>query len=374
MAAAIPAAIGVGSSLISGISGKGARKAQEKLASQQLAQLQPLIQAQILASTFGLENARRLFPQAETIFEQLYTKSQGEFDRSNQDYSRLLGDAERESGDLFSKGRGILDSSDSYLKGASNAISDLSSFNKSFMDNGNAIDRFLPSARRTREQLAPEFGEINRGYDAARENAATFAPRGGGRIGALTRGDLGRQGQLSDTFFKGRRDLRDTGLNAAFQGAAGQQNIIQLLKDLGLGTGALGLNTIGTGTGLLGTKGGLAMGAKNNALNFLQTGLQAGSGLSNLATTGLNIAGNSGSGAFNSYNQQANRAYGGGGGSGSNGSEGLGAALTRLFSNKGIQDKLGGIFGGGGGKDKSLFLTEPYSPYGNQTKDFDFFA
>lgn len=373
MAAAIPAAIGVGSSIIGGISGKGARKAQEKLAREQLAQLQPLIQAQILASTFGLENARRLFPQAEAMFEQIYQRSQGEFDRSNQDYSRLLGDAERESGDLFSKGRGILDSSDSYLKGASTAIRDLQGFNKAFMDNGNAIDRFLPSARRTREQLAPEFGEINRGFTAAQDAAGRFAPRGGGRIFAGMQGDFNRQSQLADTFFKGRRDLRDTGLNAAFQGAAGQQNIIQLLKDLGLGSGALGLNTIGTGTSLLGTKGGLAMGAKSNALNSLQTGLQAGGGLSNLATTGLNIAGNSGSGAINSYNQQANRAFGNGTSS-SNSSEGLGAALTRLFSNQGVQDKLGGIFGGGKKSGSNLFLTSPYNPFDNQFNDFDFAA
>lgn len=373
MAAAIPAAIGVGSSLISGISGKGARKAQEKLAKQQLAQMQPLIQAQILASTFGLDTARRLFPQAEGMFQEIFSRSQGEFDRGNQDYDRLLGDAERESGDLFSKGRGILDSSDSYLKGASTAIRDLQGFNKAFMDSGNAIDRFLPSAKRTREQLAPEFGEINRGFDAAQRTAATFAPRGGGRIFAGQQGDLNRQSQLSDTFFKGRRDLRDTGLNAAFQGAAGQQNIIQLLKDLGLGTGALGLNTIGTGTSLLGTKGGLAMGAKNNALNSLQLGMGAAGGIGDLGKTGLNIAGNSGSGAVSTYNNTANRAFGGPGSS-SSGSEGLGAALTRLFSNQAIQDKLGGIFGGGKKSSGNLFLTQPYNPFDNQFNDFDFAA
>lgn len=372
MAAALPMVAGLGSSIIGGIQGKGARKAQEKLAREQLAQIQPLIQAQILASVFGLDQAKELFPQARSMFGDVFSKASGEFDRGNADYSRLLGDAERESGDLFTKGRGILDSSDSYLKGASSAIQDLSNFNKSFMDDGSAIDRFLPSARRTREQVAPEFGEINRGFAAAQDAAGRFAPRGGGRIFAGMQGDFNRQSQLTDTFFKGRRDLRDTGLNAAFQGAQGQGNVIQLLRDLGLGTGALGLNTIGAGTSLLGTKGGLAMGAKGNALNSLQLGLGAAGGISDLGKTGLSLGGNSGSGAISTYNNTANRAFGNVGSS-PNSSEGFGAALTRLLSNKSVQDKLGGIFGGGK-SSSDMFLTNPYNPYGNQTNDFDFFA
>jgi hypothetical protein len=354
MAAAIPAAIGVGSSIVGGIKGKGAAKKQQQLAEQQRRDLLPLIQAQVLASTFGLDTARRLFPEAESMFRQIFSDSQGQFEKGNQDYDRLLGDAERESGELTSKGRGFLDSSDSYLKGASTAISDLQNFYKPFMQSGNAIDRFLPSARRTREQLAPEFGEINRGFDAAQQAAGTFAPRGGGRISTLARGDLNRQSQLSDTFFKGRQNLRDTGLNAAFQSAGGQGNVIQLLKDLGLGTGQLGLGTIGAGTSLLGTKGGLAMGAKNNALNSLQTGLSASQGLGGLGTTGLGVASGGGQGAQSLYNAQANRAYGSAPSTGTGNQ--LGGFLVDLFSNKGVQDKVGGFFGGlfGGGKGNDI--------------------
>ena len=366
-AAAIPAAIGAGSSIIGGIQGKGAAKRQEKLAREQLAQLQPLINAQIAASQFGLDTARSLYPQATNDIQTIFNTATGAYEPLMKDYRAMLDDALGKSNELYNSGRalgqaetGLLSGSLPYLSGAANALGDLQKFYRPFMYDGQrAIDRFLPSAQRVNETLAPEFGNVNQGYRSASENIAKFAPRGGGRVSTLARADIDRQKQLSDMFFQGRENMKNTGLNAAFQGASGEQNVANSLQQLGLGQGQLGLgtigqglNTIGAGTSLLGTKGGLAQNSLSQALQALGIGGSAAGNLGQLASSLFGEGLNGGQGAYNLYNQQANRAYGSQP-QGSTG-KGLGGYLVDLFNNKGVQDKLGGLFGGGGNKSSLM--------------------
>lgn len=301
MAAAIPLAIGAGSSIIGGIQGKGAAKRQQQLAQQQLAQLQPLINAQISASQFGLNQAQQLYPQATEKLGNIYDQSLGQF--SN-----------------------LMPQSSSYLTGAQGALKDLTSFYQPFMQGGaSAIDRFLPSASRVQQAFAPEFGNINQGYTSASENIAKFAPRGGQRGSTMALLDLNRQNQLSNTFFQGRNQLFQTGLGSAFQGAAGLGSVVDQLKALGLGTGQLGLGFLGQGAGAAGNLGGLAQGA-------MGLGLQGGQEAASI------------------YNQQANRAFQVQ--PANTGFGDFGSQLADIFRQPGVQNKIGGFFGNlfGGGK------------------------
>lgn len=361
MAAAIPAGIGLGTSLISGIQGKGAAKQQRQLAERQLAQLQPLINQQILASQFGLDTARGLLPKATNAIETVYNKATGMFEPLVEDYRSLLGGARDRESELFGRGtnlmgegRNLLTSSLPYLTGASTALADLQKFYRPFMFDGQrAIDRFLPSAQRTNELLAPEFGNINQGFRSASENIARFAPRGGGRVSTLAKADIDRQKDLSDVFFQGRQGLANQALGAAFQGAQGQQGVAQALQALGLGQGQLGLGTIGqglntinTGTSLLGTQGGLAQNSLAQALQALGLGGSAASNLGGLASSffGQGMAG--GQGALGTlsgnYNQQADRAFNATFGSNNllGTGEGLGSYLQKLFSDQGVQNTI----------------------------------
>lgn len=360
---AIPAAIGAGSSIIGGIQGKGAAKKQQKLAEQQLRQLQPLIDAQIASSQYGLNTAKSLFPQATNNLQSIFNSATGTFEPLMKDYRSMLDDALGKSDELYNSGRsltqggaGLLSGSLPYLSGAANALGDLQKFYRPFMFDGQrAIDRFLPGGKQVQDLFATEMGNVNQGYRSASENIAKFAPRGGGRVSTLARADIDRQKQLSDVYSQGKQSLLQLNLNNAFQGAAGEQNVANSLSQLGLGQGQLGLgtigqglNTIGAGTSLLGTKGGLAQNSLSQALQALGIGGNAAGNLGQIASSLFGQGMQGGQGAMNLYSQQANRAYGGQP-QDSNSGKGLGGYLVDLFSNKGVQDKLGGLFGGGGG-------------------------
>lgn len=406
MASAIPAAIGVGSSLISGITGKGAAKKQEKLAKQQLAQLQPLINAQIDATNFGLGQARQYLPRAAVLFDEANYNAKNAMghaysdrDVAMTDYKKLLEDALNQRDSIYAqanqtigsgrgligKGEGLLDAATPYLRGAGSALRDIGKFYRGFMDGGNAaIDKFLPSAQRTFETFAPEFGNINQAAGAANRKIAEFAPRGGGRITASNDIEMQRQKGLSDTFFQGRQALQDKSLTAAFQGAQGQQGVAQALQALGLGQGQLGLGTIGQGTNLLGagtnmfgagnqalaTGGGLAQNAFGQGQNALAQVLaaiaaanQSTQGLADIGKLGLGIAGGNAGNIFDMANQQGNRALAARQGTSAGG---LGGALVDLFSNQKVQDKVGGALGGifGGRKNNILEGTDFNYMYG----------
>lgn len=385
MAAAIPAAIGVGSSLIGGIQGKGARKKQEKLAAQQLAQLQPIIQA---FQRMGLQG-EALFPEAANMFRESYGRAGELGDVALTDYKRLLDNALGKSDELFTAGRSLMGRGEgllgrgeeligkggetfagglNYLRGAATGLGDLQKFYRPFMEGGSAIDKFLPSKARTESLLAPEFGQVNEGYEATLRGLEN-APRGGGRIGAFNQANVARQKGLSDVFFQGRQALGEKSLGAAFGAAGGEASRLGQLAQLGIGQGQLGLGqgqlgigqgqlglgamgqglgTITAGTQYLGTGGGLAQNAMNQSLQALTQRLQAGGGIGSLSQSGLSNA----SSLFNLYNAQANRAYGATPPTGTTG-KGLGGFLVDFFNNKGVQDKVGGIFkglfGGGGG-------------------------
>ena len=75
MAAAIPAAIGAGSSIFGAASGKKQQKKQQQLAEQQLRQIQPLINAAIQSTQFGLGQAQALYPVAESMFGEVFANS-----------------------------------------------------------------------------------------------------------------------------------------------------------------------------------------------------------------------------------------------------------------------------------------------------------
>lgn len=142
MAAAIPAAIGLGGSVIGGISGKGAAKRQERLAREQMAQLKPLLDLQIQTGQYALGQSKP------------------------------------------------------YITGAGQALTDLqNNFYKPLaFGNRSAIDAFL----------APERRSINQGYRSVANNITSRAPRGSA-VSALVEADMQRQGQLSDLVFNARR-------------------------------------------------------------------------------------------------------------------------------------------------------------------------
>lgn len=142
MPSAIPAAVGLGGSIIGGISGKGAAKKQQKLAEQQMAMMKPLLDAQIAGSQYALTQSKP------------------------------------------------------FLEGAGQAATDLQNFWKPLVSgNRSAIDQFL----------APERRAINQGYKSVSKNLATFGPRGGGRVSSLANADIARQGALSDLVFGARK-------------------------------------------------------------------------------------------------------------------------------------------------------------------------
>lgn len=158
MSAAIPAAVGLGGSLIGGIQGKGAAKRQERISREYLDILRPLLQTQTQAGKFALDQSKPFIRGA---------------------------------------GQALIDLQDKFYKPLA-------------FGGGSAINAFL----------SPERRAINQGYQNAVGNVARFAPRGGGRVSALVQGDLQRQGQLSDLVFGARR-AGAQGLQDVSQGLGG---------------------------------------------------------------------------------------------------------------------------------------------------------
>lgn len=196
MASAIPAAIGAGGSIIGGIQGKGAAKRQERIQRDYLAMLKPLLDT-----------------QAET-------------------------------------GRFALGQSKPFIRGAGQALQDLQEkfYKPLALGSRSAIDAFL----------SPERRAINQGYQNAVGNVARFAPRGGGRVSALVRGDLQRQGQLSDLVFGARK-----------AGAEGLANTSTQLGGLGVGLLGAGFGAGQQATGLLRDQMGIAAGARESSSSQL---------------------------------------------------------------------------------------------------------
>lgn len=346
-----------------------------------LAMNRPFLQNQLDVSNMAVDAlSRNLNPLLAS-----YLESGGKADRlgdwMNSQYDPLMGDALGRESELYNqgigltgtgremigRGRGLFDSSLGYLDAASKGLSDVQSFYRPFMFSGRrAIDQFLPTAQRTFENIAPEVGNINQGYRSAQENIARFAPRGGGRVSSMARADVDRQKQISDQFFQSRLNTQGQGLQAAFQGAQGQTNVANSLRDLfqagsgtglntigaGLNTVGTGLSTIGTGTNYLTSRGGLAQNMLGLGLNAKNLGLNNRQGLSGLLQALSGVNNQAGAALPGLYNAQANRAYGTD--ANQRQGSGLGGFLVDLFNNKSVQGpvdnlfgKIGGFFGGG---------------------------
>lgn len=369
MAGAIGPAIGIGSSIIGGIQGKGAAKRQEKLLQQQLQMMQPMMQAQADTTRFALDQGRQLFPQAQNALNTVFNSATGSFQPLMQDYQAMLKEATTSQGKFFDSGEQLSQMGRDMLKnslnlpeltGAQSALGDLQQFYRPFMFDGQrAIDKFLPGQQQLNKLLAGDFANVNQGFKSASENIANFAPRGGGRVSTLANADVDRQRQITQMGAQGRQSLLQTNLQNAFQGAAGTQNVANSLTQLGLGKGQLqgqlGLGAIGAGQQekQLGISD---FGAKSQVgLNQLQSALQAlglaggaAGGLGQLASGTLGQGLGGGGQLYDMFNQQANRM--------NNldvqnlrnqaGAKGLGGFVVDLFNTK-------GLFGGGMPKDKT---------------------
>jgi hypothetical protein len=362
MAAAIPAAIGVGGSIIGGIQGKGAAKKQEKLAQQQMAMLQPLIQQQLQGLQFAQQQGQQLFPQATNALNTVFNTATGTFEPLMKDYRQMLADATTSQGKfnaegdaLIGKGQGMLDAGNAGMIGALSGLSDLQQAYRPFINEGaSAIEKFLPKGAVLNRLLAGQFGDINQGFKSASQNIESFAPRGGGRISSLANADVNRQQQLTKARSEGTMGYGQMALNNFFQGAEGTRNILGNKAQIAQGQGQLGLGTIGAGQ--QSKQQGIAdFGAKSNVgLQQLQSALQAlglaggaAGNLGQLAGSSLNLGAQGGGNIFDMVNQQQNRAYGSA--PAQNNSKGLGGFLVDMFNTPGAKDWLGGLFKGGKG-------------------------
>lgn len=364
MASAIPAAIGVGGSIISGIQGKGAAKKQEAFQREQLNMLRPLLQSQIAGTQFGLDQARGLFPQATNAINTVFNQATGTFEPLMQDYRSMLNQATSGQNRLFQQGDELrqlglneIASAAPYFAGATAGLNDLQQFYRPFMFDGQrAIEKFLPSQANLQKLMAGDFANVNQGFKSASENIANFAPRGGGRVSTIANADVDRQRQLTQLGSQGRQAYLQTGLQSAFQGAQGQQGVSNALAQLGFGKGQLGLGQIGAsqqdkqlGIAEFGSKANVGLNQLSQALQSLGLAGGAAGNLSQLAssTLGQGLAG--GQQAYDMFNQGANRQT-----SmdlqrlrNQQGTMGLGGFLVDLFNQKGTQDFLGGLFKGG---------------------------
>lgn len=194
MPSIVPAAIGLGGSIFSGISGKRAAKKQAQQAAEQYAMLKPLLEAQVKGGQQAIQTGNQQIGQ----------------------------------------GAG-------YLSGAQTGLHDLKKFWQPLVSGDrSAIDAFL----------APERRAINQGYQATAQNLFRMAPRGGGRVSALANADMNRQGALNDLVFGARREganqMKD--LNQS-QGQLG-------LGQMGVGANVLGqgLNAGQTLAGIYGNQ------------------------------------------------------------------------------------------------------------------------
>lgn len=361
MATAIPAAIGVGGSIIGGIQGKGAAKKQEKLAQQQMAMLQPLINQQLQALQFANQQGQQLFPMATNAINTVFNQATGTFEPLMKDYQAMLREASSSQGKfnaegdaLIGRGQGLLDTSQAGMMGALSGLGDLEQAYRPFLQDGaRAIERFLPKGQALNRLLSGQFGDINQGYKSASQNIEAFAPKGGGRISSLANADVKRQQDLNAARAGGELNYGQMALQNFFQGAEGTRNVLGQKAGIAQGQGQLGLGAIGAGQqskqlGIsdFGTKANVGLQQLQSALQALGLAGGAAGNLGSLAGSTLSLGAQGGSNIYDLVNRQQNRAYGVG--PSQNSSEGLGSSLVKLFSTPGMQDWMKGLGKGPG--------------------------
>lgn len=369
MAAAAGPIAGIGTSIIGGIQGKGAQKRQEQLLKQQMAQLQPLINAQTQGLQFSLDQGRQLFPAAQNAIQTVFNSATGSFEPLMKDYQSMLNNAlttqgkfNAEGDELMSRGRNLLDSANPQLMGIMSGLGDLQASLRPFINEGaSAIEKFLPGGSTLNRLLAGQMGDINQGFKSASQNIEAFAPRGGGRISSLANADINRQQQLNQARSQGTQNFGQMALNNFFQGVEGSRNLLGQQGQLELGRaqqqGQLGLGAIGAGQqskqlGIsdFGSKAGVGLQQLQAALQSLGIGAGAAGNLGQLASGALSLGNQGGGNIYDMVNQQANRTFSPSQSSG----KGLGGYVVDLFNTPGIfggGKKGGGGFGNmGGGK------------------------
>lgn len=368
MASAIPAAIGVGGSLIGGAMGKGEQKKQRQFAERQWQEILPMLRAQNSATQEALGWARGIIPGAQNAIQTVFNQATGTFEPLMKDYRQMLADAtssqnrfNAEGDALMGEGKRLTGLSEAEMVGAATGLSDLENYYRPFLQDGaRAIEKFLPSQATLQKLMAGDFANINQGFKSASENIANFAPRGGGRVSTLANADINRQQQLTQTSAQGRQAYGQQGVQNFFQAGEGKRNALTGKAQIGQGLGQLGLGKIGAGQ--QSKQMGIAdFGAKSQVgLNQLGQALQAlglaGGQAGNLASLGQGILGaglSGGQQATNLYNAQANRAYGSQ--PPQNNSKGLGGFLVDLFNSPDSQNWLKGMFGGGKGSTGMSF-------------------
>lgn len=371
MAAAIPAAIGLGGSVIGGIQGKGAQKAKDREQQQFMQMLQPFLQSQSDLSSMSLDSISRNLNPLLAAFQGGNMDANQIGDNLISQYGPLMGDAIGRENQLYGQGQemmgagaNLFQSSLPYLGGAASGLKDVQNFYRPFMQDGaRAIERFLPSANQTNKMLAPEFSNINQGFQSASNNIAKFSPKGT-RAGTTNDLEIQRQRDLSNAFFTGRNNIGNQALNAGFQGAAGQNQASNSLAQLfqagtgaGINAAGQGLNTIGAGANYLTQRGGLAQNSVNTGLNAKNLGLNNLQGLSGMLQSLLQVPGQGANSVGNLFNASANRNTTSQAQGNSN-ANGMGKYLVDLFQSSPVQGGLNSLFkgfgGGGGGGGMSL--------------------
>lgn len=333
MAAAIPAAIGVGSSIVGGIKQKGQAKKQDQLAQQQMAQLQPLINQQLqslqMAQLFGQE----FLPQAQSQLNTVYNQATGQFQPLMQDYKSMLSDALTTQGKIGSV-------SNANLMGVLSGLGDLENDYRPFLQDGaRAIEKFLPSKGVLDRLLSSEYSNINQGYQAASENIAK-APRGPGRVSSLARADLQRQQDLNTAQSQGRMNFGNMALQNFFQAGEGKRSAL-----LGRGQTALGLGQQGISE--FSAKSGVGLQQLQAALQALGIGGQAAGNLGQMGQGLLGLGAQGGGNLFDLANQGRNATL-----SrqlqelqNQQGQKGLGGFLVDLFQKDPVKEGIGKILG-----------------------------
>lgn len=362
-AAAVPAAIGVGSSIIGGIQGKGAAKRQEKLAREMLDAQRPLMDAQRRGLEFALSQGQQLFPMATNAINTVFNQATGQFEPMLKDYRQMLADAtssqskfNAEGDQLMGFGNEMLRKSFAEQLGAMTGLADLEQAYRPFMQDGaRAIEKFLPSQATLQKLMAGDFANVNQGFKSASENIANFAPRGGGRVSTLANADVQRQRDLTSLGAQGRKDFGQMALNNFFQGAEGTRGALGTRAQIAGDIGQRGLGTIGAGQqskqlGIqeFGSKANVGLQQLQSALQALGLAGGAAGNLGQLAQGTLGLGTEGGGNLYNMLNKQMDRAFGAGPQQGV-GAEGLGSQLVKMFSSPGAQDWLGGLFKGGKG-------------------------
>lgn len=364
MAQIAPLAIGGVSSAISGIQGKHAREAQEKLARQMMAQQQPLIDAQRGLLDLSGQFARQFVPQAGNAINAVYNQSMGQFQPLMQDYQAMLKEATTSQGKFNAEGEGFMDTGRNLFNagsagwmGALSGLGDLQAAYRPFLTEGaSAIEKFLPKGQALNRILAGQFGDINQGYKSASENIEAFAPRGGGRISTLANNDVKRNQDLNRARSEGTLNYGNLALQNFFQGAEGTRNVLGQKAGIagqqtqaGLGMIGAGQQSKQQGIAEFGSKAGVGLQQLQAALQALGIAGGAAGNLGSLGSGFLNLGAQGGGNLYEMMNRQMDRAFGSQPSQGS-GAEGLGSQLVKMFSSPGAQDWMKGLTKKGGSK------------------------